>query len=98
MDRLPTNPELIAAIEAFLARHDMAPTRFGSEATGDPNLLASLRAGTSPRLDRLHRVADFMKRRDAELPGADHAGAGTAPADTPSAGKPAALSPEVTHA
>ena len=95
MDGLPTNPELIASIEAFLARHDMAPTRFGSEATGDPNLLASLRAGTSPRLDRLHRVADFMKRKDAEVSAADHADAGTATAAPLSAGNPAPLSPEV---
>lgn len=76
---IPTSAEIIERIERFLERHDnMAPTRFGREATGDPNLLADLRKGISPKLDRLHRISEFMARKDAER---DHA-----PADSAEAG------------
>jgi hypothetical protein len=44
----------------------MAPSRFGADATGDPNLMADLRAGRSPRFERLHRIAAFMKARDVD--------------------------------
>jgi len=69
---LPTTEEIIASVEAFLARHAMAPSRFGRDATGDQNLLADLRKGASPSLARLHRMREFMEAKDAELAGADH--------------------------
>lgn len=81
---IPTSAEIIDLIERFLERHDnMAPTRFGRESTGDPNLIADLRRGVSPKLDRLHRISEFMARKDADL---NHAVADS--------GAAAALSPD----
>lgn len=71
---IPTPAELVEKIEAFIARHGMAETRFGRDAVRDPNLLSDLRAGQRlPGLTKLNRIADFMASRDAELVGADHA-------------------------
>jgi len=64
---IPTDDQLIANIKAFLSRHDMAPTRFGREATGEPQLISSIESGRSPSLNTLQRIADFMLRKDAEL-------------------------------
>lgn len=64
---VPTTSDMIAAIERFLERHqDMAPTRFGREATGEPQLLESLRKGRSPSLDTANRIAAFMRGKDEE--------------------------------
>jgi hypothetical protein len=58
---------MVAAIERFLERHrDMAPTRFGREATGEPQLLESLRRGRSPSLDTANRIVAFMRGKDEE--------------------------------
>ena len=62
--QLPTPEDVIAAIDAFIERHGMSPTRFGADATGDPNLIAALKGGSSPSLKRLHRIAAFMNDRD----------------------------------
>lgn len=66
---------MIASIEAFISRHRMKPSRFGAEATGEPQLLASLKhAGRSPSLRVLERIAAYMARKDAEAGlAADHA-------------------------
>lgn len=61
---IPTSSEVVEHIEAFLVRHGMAQSRFGAEATGDPNLVAALRKGASPSLQRLHRIAAYMNRVD----------------------------------
>lgn len=61
---IPSHEQVIDQIDAFLARHDMAPTRFGREATGEPQLIDSIRRGRSPSLKVLERVAEFMKSRD----------------------------------
>lgn len=83
---IPTPEELITTIESFLGRHGMAPTRFGRDAVGDPNLLTDLREGRRmPGLGRLNRMDSFMRSKNAEL-AADHADAGTPPADGLSAG------------
>ncbi|MCP4025694.1 MAG: hypothetical protein GY736_05195 [Sphingomonas sp.] len=64
---VPTTSDIVAAIERFLARHDdMAPTRFGREATGEPQLLESLRKGRSPSLDTANRIVSFMRAKDEE--------------------------------
>jgi len=67
---IPTHAELVARYEEFCRRHDMAETRFGREATGEPQLIASIRSGRSPSLKTLQRVASYMaeveKRRSAE--------------------------------
>lgn len=56
-----TTEQLVASIEAFLVDHDMRPTRFGREATGEPQLLSSLRSGRSPSLDTANRIIAFMR-------------------------------------
>lgn len=63
---VPSQSQVIASIEAFLARHDMAPTRFGREATGEPQLLQSLREGRSPSLKVLASVSAYMRAKDGE--------------------------------
>lgn len=65
--QLPTDTELLASIDAFLERHKMAPTRLGREATGEPQLLDSIRNGRSPSMKVWRKIADFMARYDAEL-------------------------------
>ncbi|WP_341210727.1 hypothetical protein [Sphingomonas paucimobilis] len=57
---IPTNAELISSIEAFLKRTEMRPTRFGRLATGEPQLIASLKLGRSPSLDTASRIVRFM--------------------------------------
>lgn len=75
--QIPTRPELLASIDAFLERHDMKPTRFGREATGEPQLIDSIRnKGRSPSHDVLLKMADFMARYDRE-----HADASTGQED-----------------
>jgi hypothetical protein len=68
---IPTHAELVAKIDSFLERHDMAPTRLGRDATGEPNLIPSIRAGRSPNLDTLNKLADLMAEHDARLTPAD---------------------------
>ena len=65
---IPTPDEIITQIERFLERHQMARTRFGREATGEPQLLDSLISGRSPTLKLLTKIADFMAAYDAENP------------------------------
>lgn len=81
---IPTNEQVIAAIESFLERHDMRHTRFGREATGNPNLVKSLRDGAAPTLTVLQRVSDYMKRKDLDL---DHVDGGIASPAAASSGK-----------
>lgn len=90
MLKLPTTQELVAAIDAFLVRHDMRPTRFGRDATGEPQLLDSLRNGRSPSLDTAGKIADFMANRDAERAiRVEHAGGDTVPLSATSSEKSA---------
>lgn len=86
---VPKHEEIVEAIDAFLARHQMAHTRFGAEATRDANLVNDLRAGRrSPRLSLLHKIKDFMDARDAEREagGADHDAPDTSQAQHASCG------------
>lgn len=68
---IPTHAELLSQIDAFLLRHNMAPTRLGRDATGEASLVATIRAGRSPSLDTLNRLAAFMVEHDAKLDSAD---------------------------
>lgn len=72
---IPTEAELLERIKAFLERHKMAPTRFGREATGEPQLISSIEAGRSPSLKVVQRLAAFMAEKDAaaEPPTAEQA-------------------------
>lgn len=67
---LPSDTELLARVDAFLERHGMAPTHLGRKATGEPQLVDSIRNGRSPSLKVWNKVADFMARYDAEAIGA----------------------------
>lgn len=64
---MPSPAEVVEQIDAFLARHDMAPTRFGRDALGEPQFVSSLKAGRVPGLGVLARLSLFMRERDAEL-------------------------------
>jgi hypothetical protein len=67
--QIPTIPDVLATVDAFCLRHDMAPTRFGREATGEPQLIDSMRnKGRVPSLTVLQKMADFMRRYDEEAP------------------------------
>ena len=59
-----TQTELVEKIDAFLERHDIGESRFGRDATGEPGLVGRLRKGSSPTLDILNRIADFMREKD----------------------------------
>lgn len=61
-----TEAELLSRIDTFLDRHDMAPTTFGRKATGEPQLIDSIRKGRSPSLKVVNRVIEFMDRTDEE--------------------------------
>jgi hypothetical protein len=94
---LPTTQELIEAIDAFIERHGMRPSRFGRDATGEPQLLDSLRRGRSPSLDTANRIAGFMVSYDAKVAAAAHAASDTVAARQPSPGNDKAFSPSVQH-
>lgn len=61
-----TEIELLQRIDAFLERHEMAPTTFGRLANNEQQLIDSIRKGRSPSLKVTHRVVAFMERKDAE--------------------------------
>jgi hypothetical protein len=64
---IPTPDELVRHYEAFCKRHDMAETRFGREATGEPQLIQSIRNGRSPSLNVLNRVKAYIADKDEAL-------------------------------
>jgi len=53
---------LLSAIEKFLRRTRIPPTRFGREAVGDPRFVDDLRNGREPRAATVARVADYLAR------------------------------------
>ena len=52
--------ELRRAVEAFLRRSGMPPSRFGREAVGDPCFVADLRSGREPRATTTRRVRTYI--------------------------------------
>lgn len=56
-----TDTELLERIEAFLAQHDMKPSRFGLETMGDGALVSQLKAGRSLSLKNAAKVVSFME-------------------------------------
>ena len=91
---LPTIEDILTSIDAFLARHDMAVTRFGREATGEPQLIDSMRTGGRvPNLTTLHRMKAYMDAKDAErAAAADHADSDTTGDAASSCGKNGGIS------
>ena len=51
---------LLREVEKFLRRSDIAPTRFGREAVGDPRFVFDLRRGRDPRPQTVARVKAFL--------------------------------------
>jgi hypothetical protein len=94
---IPTNEQIVQSIEDFLARHDMAATRFGRDATNNQNIVSDLRGGHAPSLAVLRRLKAFMERTDAEKAAADHVQGSTGDPAVSSSGKADAISaPQVS--
>lgn len=81
---IPSDKQLLDKIEAFLVAHDMSPTRFGIEATGERSLIKSIRDGRSLTLRHATRIAAFMD---------DYADQANPSAAAPSPGKTDEISP-----
>ena len=63
----PPHIDLLAMIEAHIARTGLSETRFGSMALGDPNLVRDLRNGRELRRETNSRVIRFMLTGDARI-------------------------------
>lgn len=59
--KIMTDADLLAAVEAFLARTGMKHTRFGREVMGDGSLVQHLRDGRSLSLRNAEKVVCFMR-------------------------------------
>ena len=70
---IPSDKQLLDKIEAFLVAHDMSPTRFGIEATGERSLVKSIKDGRSLTLRHANRIAEFMENYVAEANAAEAA-------------------------
>jgi len=57
----PLHEVLLSEIDAFLARHGMAASRFGALAMGDHRFVFTLRRGSAPRTTTVDRVRAFMR-------------------------------------
>lgn len=64
---IPTLDQVVAKVDAFLARHGMAESRLGREATGESSLITTMREGRHPSLKTLNRLDDYMTEQDARL-------------------------------
>ncbi len=53
--------ELLSDIEAFMAKHSLAPTRFGDEALGDRHFVRQLRDGRRVWPETEKKVRSFMR-------------------------------------
>lgn len=62
-----TKEDFMAEVEGFLSRSGVAPTRFGQDAIGDPNLVRNLRDGRSPSLKTVERVLDCIRRNEVAI-------------------------------
>jgi hypothetical protein len=51
---------LLREVEKFLRHTDVAPTRFGREAVGDPRFVFDLRNGRDPRPRTVERVLAYL--------------------------------------
>ncbi len=52
---------LLWEIEKLLRRSDVAPTRFGRDAVGDPRFVFDLRRGREPRDRTVERVRAYLE-------------------------------------
>lgn len=68
---------LQAEISAFLARHNISKSRFGTAATGDPSFVSRLSGGREPTPETQSKARDWMARYEAgqvTLPPKRHGG------------------------
>jgi len=87
---IPTLAQVLAKVDAFLARHEMSESRLGRDSTGESSLITSMRAGRHPSLRTLNRLDDFMAKYNAGDDAA-HAVGDIAESTAESSGKPADL-------
>lgn len=59
-----SDDELLAQVDAFLARTGMAPTRLGREVMGEASLVARMRDGRSLSLRNANKLLEFMEAHD----------------------------------
>ena len=52
---------LLRDVEKFLRQTDVAPTRFGREAMGDPRFVFDLRNGRDPRPGTVAKVRAYLE-------------------------------------
>jgi len=52
---------LLREVEKFLRQSDVAPTRFGRDAVGDPRFVFDLRNGRDPRPSTIARVRAYLE-------------------------------------
>ena len=52
---------LLREVEKFLRRSNIAPTRFGRDAVGDPRFVFDLRNGRDPRPETIIRVRAYLE-------------------------------------
>lgn len=52
---------LLREVEKFLRQSDVAPTRFGRNAVGDPRFVFDLRNGRDPRPSTVARVRAYLE-------------------------------------
>lgn len=52
--------DLLVRIDAFLVKHQMADSRFGTMAVNDPSVISRLREGREPRSKTIKRLNSFM--------------------------------------
>jgi|JI10StandDraft_1071094.scaffolds.fasta_scaffold364195_3 hypothetical protein len=52
--------DILAQIDAFCARHDLAETRFGRMALHDPSFVYRLRAGADVRRSTIMKIRKWM--------------------------------------
>jgi hypothetical protein len=57
--------DMLRRIERHLRRFDIAPTRFGRDAAGDPRLVLDMRNGREPGPRMLERINRFIDRHEA---------------------------------
>lgn len=55
---------LMRRIQLFLKRADMAPTRFGREAVGDPRLISDMRNGRELRETTIARIHAWLDAQE----------------------------------
>ncbi|WP_343518119.1 hypothetical protein [Sphingomonas sp.] len=63
-----TDAMLLEAVEAFLARTEMKPTRLGLESLGDGGLVKNIREGRSLSLRNAEKLVAFMEEFERKRP------------------------------